>query len=96
MEEKKVQLAFTAIEKEIIKNIPTLEEVDNRGRGYVNYGGDNLYPEYLYGLYNDCTTLKTVIEGTSDFVAGNDCKCLIQGFEKEMNRKGDTLMDIIK
>lgn len=94
--EKVADMLFAAVNKSIVENIPQLVEPESRGKGYIRYGEDNLYPYYLWGLYNDCTTLKTIIEGTSDFVCGDDVRCNIQGFEKEVNRKGDTIRDIVK
>lgn len=91
-----VNLSFAAVERRIVESIPELKEVEARGKGYIQYGGDNLYPEYLYSLYNDVTTLKTIIEGTSDFVTGDDIKCNVLGFQKEVNRKGHTIRDLIK
>lgn len=89
-------MLFAAVNKSIVENIPQLTEPESRGKGYIRYGEDNLYPHYLWGLYNDCTTLKTIIEGTSDFVCGDDVRCNVQGFEREVNRRGDTIRDIVK
>lgn len=87
---------MAAIEKVIESNIPTYEESESRGKGYIQYGTDNQYPEYLFNLYNDVTSLKTIIQGTADFVAGDDAKCNIKGFDMEINTKGDTAMELIK
>lgn len=89
-------MAFAAIDKTIVKNIPVLKQEENRNKDYVYYGTDNLYPEYLFGLYTDVSTLKTVIDGTSNYVAGDDAICTVPGFTLAMNRKGDTLRDIIR
>jgi capsid portal protein len=63
---------------------------------YVLYGKDNQYPEYLYGLYNDVSTLKTIIEGTADYVIGDEVKCNMRGFETQVNRKGDTMRELVR
>ena len=94
--EKKVSLAFAAIEKSVINNIPKQEEGEARGKNYVTWGSDNMYPEFLFGLYQSVTTLRTVIEAISDYTTGNDARCTVAGFEKVMNRKGDTMNDILK
>jgi hypothetical protein len=88
-------MAFAAINKEWDEIIPQLIETDGT-KDYVLYGKDNQYPEYLYALYNDVSTLKTVIEGTSDYVIGDEIKCNIKGFESEVNTKGDTLRELVR
>lgn len=89
-------MIFSAIDKVVTQSIPTLTQDTYRNKDYVYYGSDNLYPEYLYGLFNDVSTLKTVIAGTADYVSGDDCLCNIGGFNTKMNRKGDTLRNIIR
>lgn len=95
MDKNKIQVAFAAINKEWNEVIPQLVETDSV-KDYVLYGKDNQYPEYLYGLYNDVSTLKTIIEGISDYVVGNAVKCNIKGFETQINTKGDTLRELVR
>ena len=94
--DKNVQMAFSAIEKTIVKNIPELKQEAYRNKEYIYYGTDNLYPEYLFGLYTDVCSLRGIIDGTSNYVAGDDAVCNEQGFSSAMNKKGDTLRNIIK
>lgn len=95
MDNKKIQVAFAAIDKEWEEVIPQLVETDSV-KDYVLYGKDNKYPEYLYELFNDVSTLKTIIEGTADYVIGNDVKCNIKSFEVSVNTKGDTMRELIR
>lgn len=95
MENKKIQVAFAATNKEWDELIPQLVETDSV-KDYILYGKDNQYPEYLYGLYNDVSTLKTIIEGIADYVIGNAVKCNIKGFETQINTKGDTLRELVR
>lgn len=95
MENKTIQVAFAATDKSWEDLIPQLTEMDGT-KDYVLYGKDNQYPEYLYDLYNDVSTLKTIIEGTADYVMGNDVKCNVAGFEREINTKGDTLRELVR
>lgn len=90
MEDKKVQMAFAAIEKSVINSIPKQVETETRGNAFINWGEDNLYPEFLFDLYQSVTTLSTIIEALSDFTTGNDVVCNIPGFEKVCNRRGDS------
>lgn len=91
-----IPMNFAAIEKTFISSIPYLTEEEVRGKDFIAYGDQNLYPQYLYGLYKDVTTLKTVIDGTSNFVGGDDTKCNVSGFEVALNKKGNTARNIVK
>lgn len=92
----KVSLAFAAVDKKFETSIPSFKESDTRGKDYVQYGEGNQTPEYLYGLYLSVSTLRTVIDGTADYVAGNDVICNIPQFAKEINKKGDTAYELVK
>ena len=96
MEDTKLQMAFAAIDKTLVSSIPEPTQDTYRNKDYVYWGVDNKYPQYLWDLFNDVTTLKTIVEGTSDFVCGDEARCNIDGFGVRMNRKGDTLSDLIK
>lgn len=94
--EQKVSLAFAAINKTIETNIPQLTQEEVKGKDYVQYGEDNAYPQYLYTLYTDVSTLKTIIDGSANYVAGDDVLGNVPGFETRINRKGDTWRDFVK
>ncbi len=96
MEDNKVMMAFAAIDKSIIQEIPKQVEVEGRGNGYINWGENNLYSEFLFELYQNVPTFSTVIEALSDYATGNDARCTVAGFEKQMNRHGDTMNDMVK
>lgn len=92
----KLQLAFASLDKEATLSIPEITEVENRGKKYMYYGTDNLLPSYLYSLYTDVTTLRTIIIGTSDFVVGDNITTVYPRFALEVNKKGHTLMELIR
>lgn len=95
MTENKIQIAFAAIDKEWETLIP--QNVENDGlKKYVTWGEYNDYPNYLWSLFNDVSTLKTIIEGTADYVIGNDVVCTIKGFDVEVNTKGDTMRELVR
>lgn len=89
-------MVFSAIEKRYTESIPKLTQETVSGKDYVLYGDNNMYPEYLFGLYNDVSTLKTIIDQTADYITGDDVHCNIPGMEFQVNRKGDTMRDLIK
>ena len=90
-----IKVAFAATDKEWEQLIPQQIEVEGV-KEYVQWGKDNQYPEYLYGLFNDVSSLKTIIEGTADYVCGNDVTCNIKGFDVEVNTKGDTMRELVR
>ena len=92
----KVSVAFAAIDKKFETTIPSFKESDTRGKDYVQYGEDNQVPEYLYGLYLTVSTLRTVVDGTADYVAGNDVTCNAPQFTTEVNKKGDTAFELVR
>ena len=90
-----IKVAFAATDKEWEELIPQQIEVEGV-KEYVQWGKDNQYPEYLYGLFNDVSSLKTIIEGTADYVCGNDVTCNVKGFDVEVNTKGDTMRELVR
>lgn len=93
MENNKIQFSFAQIEDGI--EIPQLVEDINASKSYVQYGSDNQYPEYLYTLYAEVSSLKTIIEGTADYVAGDDAICNAKGFTDEVNRQHMTARELV-
>ena len=91
-----IPMLFSAIDKTISKSIPVLTQEEVRGKEYIAYGEQNLYPQYLHQLYEDVTTLKSIVDGTSSFVAGDDARVNVPGFEVTLNRKGDTARNMVK
>lgn len=95
-EKKTVSIAFAAIDPYVESNIVTPDEKKQSGKDYYYWGKKNNYPDYLAGLYDDCATLSSVVDGTRDYVAGNGAVCqhTLQG--RFMNRKGKTAHEIVK
>lgn len=96
MENKNISVCMAAIEKQVEKYIPDFSEKEASGKKYLTWGDSNQVPEYLFNLFTDVSTLKTIIVGTADYVAGDDTLCNVKGFDKEMNKKGDTMFEIMK
>lgn len=94
MESKIVQLS--AIDPIVVNNIPEYKEEKVRGKDYISYGKDNRFPIYLWDLYNTVATLQSIINGTADFICGNNIVCNAPGFDKVVNKKGETANDIVK
>ena len=71
----KIAVSFAAIDKDYTDSIVSSEEKEVRGRGFWTWGEENKYPEYLFSLYNEVTTLRTIINGIADYVVGEGVEC---------------------
>jgi len=89
-------MAFAAIDKVFVDSIPKLTQEEVRGKDFIAYGDQNLWPQYVFGLYQDCTTLKSVVDGSANFCGGDDVRCNAPGFEVSLNRKGETARNMVK
>ena len=95
---EKKNVSFAAIDQyvETFIVLPT-EKVTNRN--FVEWGKGNDYPGYILDLYNNVTTLRSIINGNIDFVTGDDVTILplrdrfIDGI---MNTRGDLITDIVR
>ena len=95
---EKRHVSFAAIDQYVETNIvlPT-EKVTNRD--FVEWGKGNNYPGYLLDLYNNVTTLRSIINGNIDLVTGDDVTILPLGdrfAEGIMNTRGDLITEIVR
>lgn len=96
IELKKNNLAFAALNPYVTTNTVENVEKEISGVDFLAWGTDNRYSDYLFSLYTDCATLQSIVNGTVDFVCGNDISCNLQRFENTVNKNGDTINDIIQ
>lgn len=95
---EKKHVSFAAIDPYVETNIvlPT-EKVTNRD--FVEWGQGNIYPTYLLDLYNNVTTLRSIINGNIDFVTGDAVSILPLGDRFQngiMNGRGDRITDLVR
>lgn len=91
--------SFAAIDSYLETNIVSPAEKVLAGRDMVEWGTRNAYPDYLLDLYNNVPTLRSIINGNIDYVAGDDVTILPLQEEftnQEMNRRGDTIREQVK
>ena len=91
--------SFAAIDSYLETNIVSPVEKVLAGRDLVEWGTRNAYPDYLLDLYNNVPTLRSIINGNIDYVAGNDVTIMPLQEEftnQEMNRRGDTIREQVK
>lgn len=95
---KKANVAFAAIDPYIESNIVSAKERTS-GKDFIEWGDNNLYPDYLLDLYENVATLKSIIDGCVDYIAGDDVTILPlrTGLaEGVMNAKGDTIVEQVR
>ena len=66
------KIELSAIDKYVQVTTPLPIEESVRGKDYIKWGNDNNYPAYLLSLYKECPTLQTLINGTVDYVVGDE------------------------
>ena len=91
--------SFAAIDSYLETNIVSPVEKVLAGRDMVEWGARNAYPDYLLDLYNNVPTLRSIINGNIDYVAGDDVTIMPLQEEftnQEMNRRGDTIREQVK
>lgn len=95
--EKRTQVSFAAIDPYIETNIVAPTEKVLQGKGWVEWGDGNAYPDYLLQLSKDAPTLRAVINGTIDFIVGDDIAIApLPGtnyLPGVMNTSGDTIRE---
>ena len=91
--------SFAAIDSYLETNIVSPVEKVLAGRDMVEWGTRNAYPDYLLDLYNNVPTLRSIINGNIDYVAGDDVNIIPLQEEftnQEMNMRGDTIREQVK
>lgn len=75
MDNKPIKLAFAATNRYDVEAIPQNVSKTISGRDFVAWGNDNRYPDFLFSMFQNCSTLSSIINGIVDFVAGNEIIC---------------------
>jgi len=90
------EVCMSAINPVINVNIPSPKESEIRGKDFVSFGEHNDYPDFLWSLYEDVPTLAAIINGTTDYVCGNDVICNVDRFKTKVNSRNETINDIFE
>lgn len=100
MEDKKqVSVSFMALDPYMERNIPSPKEQEIVGRNMVQWGDRNLYPEFLWELYNSVPSLRAIINGTTDFIVGDTQNLSVKlgTFDTNVvNKKRGTVRDLLE
>lgn len=95
MEDKRQQFLFRAVDQVLVDNIVEPIEEDSK-KGFWKWGLNNDYPQYLDGLYKEVATLRSIIEGTIDFVVGDRIEIDDVVWNEVVNDKGVTPEDLCR
>jgi len=64
--------AFSLVDPAEEIEIPAYKEGTSRGKNYVTWGVDNLFPQALFELANNSPTLSSIINGTVELIKGQE------------------------
>ena len=95
----RARISFAAIDPYIDTNIIFPVEKFVSAKDLMEWGTRNSYPDYLLDLYNNVPTLRAIINGNIDFIAGDDVSILplTQHLPNGiMNNRGDHIREQIK
>lgn len=99
-DKKRLPISFAAIDPYVETNIVSPREKVLTGKNRVEWGDGNRYPDYLLELSKTTPSLRSIINGTVDFIAGDDITIAsLPGTTyapNVMNTKGDTVRDQVK
>ena len=95
MEENRQQFMFRAVDQVAQCNIVLPVEKDSK-KGFFLWGEENDYPQYLNSLYKDVATLRSIIDGTIDFIVGDGIEIDDVVWNVAVNDKGDTPEDLCR
>lgn len=86
-----------ALDPYLEKNIPSPIEKELMGKDMVQWGDRNLYPEFLWELYNSVPSLRAIINGTTDFIVGDTQTIQVGDFPPGVvNIKGGTIREVLE
>lgn len=77
------------------KEIPKLTENISKKDGYVSYGDDNHFCDYLFTLFENSALFNSIISTMCTYVFGGGFETEIK-LPKYINRKFETLEDVVK
>lgn len=93
MDNRVIQVSFSALDPYIEISIPQPIQKEISGKKYIPYGRSNDYPTYLLGCYKECSTLKAIIDGNVNFVLGDEVR--FNG-EKASDEQMEQLRELVR
>ena len=94
-ENKTKSLFFFFRGKIIIINLRIFLKIKSRGKEYVNWGVNNLFPQYLFNLYLNCSQQQSIIDGIAEYVYASGITINPQ-INNIINEDFETVEDLVK
>lgn len=69
--ENRLKVSLASINQYVDEGIVKPVEKEISGQEYIVFGEKNTYPQFLYSLYRESSTLQAVINSVVDYVGGN-------------------------
>ena len=96
----RANIALAALDPYLERNIVSPKETVARGKDFVEWGDGNAYPDYLLELTKTVPTLRSIINGTVDFIVGDDVSLSVplrEGWNPgQVNMRGDTIAEQVE
>lgn len=96
----RANIALAALDPYLERNIVSPKETVVRGKDFVEWGDGNAYPDYLLELTKTVPTLRSIINGTVDFIVGDEVSLahpLRDGWKPgQVNMRGDTIAEQVE
>lgn len=92
---RRYAVSFAAVNTYVERNMISPRETAVGGGDRYRWGDKDGYPAYLLDLYDNVATLRSVIDGCVDYIAGDD---VVFSGEKDvpLNKAGDTAAEIVR
>ena len=95
--ENKVKVSFLALDPYQETHIPSPAETYDHGKDMMLWGDRNMYPEFLLELYASVPTLRSIIDGTTDFIVGDSQTIQVGSFDPGVvDTRGGTIRDLLE
>ena len=95
----RANIALAALDPYLEQSIVSPKETVVKGKDFVEWGDGNGYPDYLLELTKTVPTLRSIINGTVDFIVGDDVTIqpLHPNWKRgQMNKRGDTIAEQVE
>ena len=96
----RANIALAALDPYLERNIVSPKETVIRGKDFVEWGDGNAYPDYLLDLTKTVPTLRSIINGTVDFIVGDNVSLSVplrEGWKPgQVNMRGDTIAEQVE
>lgn len=91
----KVAVSFAALGSYIESRVVEGTERKHNTEEYIEWGADNAFPQYLLSLYRNVASLRSVINGSTDYVVGDSVTSKTPLLMGQINSEGQTISDLI-